>query len=61
MKRYKIVQIYISELGYLMVKVLDKERSHFTSHNLGPVKDAIDLSKLNIDISLIELYEYKRR
>ena len=38
-----------------MVKVLDKERSHFTSHNLGLVGDAIDLSKLNIDISSIEL------
>ena len=55
MKRYKIVEIYISELGYLMVNVLDKEKNHFTCHNLGPVEKVIDLAKLNIDTSLIEL------
>lgn len=54
MKRYKIVEISISELGYLMIKVFDKEKRHFTNYNLGPVEKVIDLSKLNIPENLLE-------
>lgn len=37
-----------------MVKVLDKERKHYTNYNFGPLEQALDLSKLTIDIDQIE-------
>ena len=59
MKKYKITKIYVSELGYLMVEILDKDRNHFTSYNTGSVESIIDFEKINIPPNQIE--NVKRR
>jgi hypothetical protein len=54
MKKYKITKIFISELGYLMLKIYDKEKKHFTNYNLGQVDSVIDFKKINILLNQIE-------
>ncbi len=51
MKKYKIDKIYISELGYLMVTLYDKEKKVWTSINLGDWKKNLNLNidKINIE------------
>ncbi len=34
-KSYELEKIYISELGYLMVRLFDSEGKRYTSYNLG--------------------------
>jgi hypothetical protein len=54
MKKYKITKIFISELGYLMLQIYDKEKKHFNNYNLGQVDSVIDFKKINIPLNEIE-------
>ena len=54
MKKYKVDKIYISELGYLMVTLYDKEKKVWTSINLGDWKKNLNLNTDKINIEDIE-------
>ena len=49
-KKYKIKEIFISELGYLMVKLYDNEKQVFTNLNLGSWKDNLNFDLYNINL-----------
>ena len=54
MKKYKIDKIYISELGYLMVTLYDKDKKIWKTVNLGNWKDNLNLNTDKINIEDIE-------
>ena len=54
MKKYKIDKIYISELGFLMVTLYDKEKKVWTSINMGDWKKCLNLNTDKIKIEDIE-------
>ena len=45
-----IEKIYISELEYLMVKVLNPDKT-FTTYNLGKIKDNFSIDDLKINLT----------
>jgi len=45
-----IEKIYISELEYLMVKVLNPDKT-FTTYNLGEIKDNFSIDDLKIHLT----------
>jgi hypothetical protein len=45
-----IEKIYISELEYLMVKVLNPDKT-FTTYNLGKIKDNFSIDDLKIHLT----------
>lgn len=49
-KKYKIEEIFISELGYLMVKLYNNEKKVFTTLNLGNWKDNLNFDLYNINL-----------
>lgn len=49
-KKYTIKEIFISELGYLMVKLYNNEKKVFTTLNLGNWKDKLNFDIYNIDV-----------
>jgi hypothetical protein len=53
-KKYKIEKIYISELGYLMVRLYDKEKKVWTTINFGDWKNCLNLNTDKIKIEDIE-------
>ena len=46
----ELKNIYMSELGYLMVKV-ENENKTFTSYNLGKPKDGLSIDDLIINLT----------
>jgi len=46
----ELKNIYMSELGYLMVKV-ENENKTFTSYNLGKPKDGLSINDLIIHLT----------
>jgi hypothetical protein len=46
----ELKNIYMSELGYLMVKV-ENENKTFTSYNLGKPKDGVSIDDLIIHLT----------
>lgn len=42
---YKVEDIYITELGYLMVKVFNEKEKVWTNHNLGMWDEVLNLEK----------------
>ena len=50
-KKYTIKEIFISELGYLMVKLYNNEKKVFTTLNLGNWKDKLNFDIYNIDVN----------
>jgi hypothetical protein len=53
-KKYKVDKIYISELGYLIVTLYDKEKKVWTNINLGDWKKNLNLNTDKINIEDIE-------
>lgn len=49
-KKYTIKEIFISELGYLMVKLHNNEKKVFTTLNLGNWKDKLNFDIYNINV-----------
>lgn len=49
-KKYTIKEIFISELGYLMVKLYNEEKQVFTTLNLGNWKDNLNFDLYNINL-----------
>lgn len=49
-KKYTIKEIFISELGYLMVKLYNNEKQVFTTLNLGNWKDNLNFDLYNINL-----------
>ena len=49
-KKYIIKEIFISELGYLMVKLYNNEKQVFTTLNLGNWKDNLNFDLYNINL-----------
>jgi hypothetical protein len=49
-KKYTIKEIFISELGYLMVKLHNNEKKVFTTLNLGNWKDKLNFDFYNINL-----------
>lgn len=45
-----IEKMYISELGYFMIKVLNPDKT-FTSYNLGVIKDDLSIDDLIIHLT----------
>ena len=54
-KKYTIKEIFISELGYLMVKLYNNEKQVFTTLNLGPWKDKLNFDFYNININDVDI------
>jgi|688.fasta_scaffold00017_54 hypothetical protein len=50
LKKYTIKEIFISELGYLMVKLYNNEKQVFTTLNLGNWKDNLNFDLYNINL-----------
>lgn len=50
-KKYTIKEIFISELGYLMVKLYNNEKKVFITLNLGNWKDKLNFDIYNIDVN----------
>lgn len=57
-ERYTLEDIFISELGYLMVRIYSPEKKFYTTYNLGThnpeenfIKDAIEKEKRGRDSS----------
>ena len=54
-KRYKISKIYISELGFLMIRIYIKEESRWTNINLGKWEDVFSsLQEAGFDLKDID-------
>jgi hypothetical protein len=53
-KKYTIKEIFISELGYLMVKLYDNEKKVFTTLNLGDWKDKLNFDSYNINLDEVD-------
>lgn len=49
-KKYIIKEIFISELGYLMVKLYNNKKQVFTTLNLGNWKDNLNFDLYNINL-----------
>ena len=49
-KKYTIKEIFISELGYLMVKLYNNKKQVFTTLNLGNWKDNLNFDLYNINL-----------
>lgn len=41
-------EIYVTELGYIMVKVYYPKRGVFVNHKIGSLKNLLDTNKLNL-------------
>lgn len=54
-KKYKIKEIFISELGYLMVKLYNNEKQVFTTLNLGNWKDKLNFDFYNINLDDVDI------
>ena len=46
----ELTKIYLSELGYLMIKIENKDKT-FTSYNLGKPKDELSIDDLIIHLT----------
>ena len=53
-KKYILEKIFISELGYLMVTLYNKENQVWTNVNLGDWKKSLNINTDNIKIEEIE-------
>ncbi len=53
-KKYTIKEIFISELGYLMVKLYNEEKQVFTTLNLGNWKDNLNFDLYNINLDDVD-------
>lgn len=49
-KKYTIKEIFISELGYLMVRLYNNEKQVFTTLNLGNWNEKLNFDFYNINI-----------
>jgi hypothetical protein len=54
--QYKIEKIYISELGFLMVKLFNKEKKVWTTMNFGKWDEILNFDSFNINIDDIDIY-----
>lgn len=54
-KKYTIKEIFISELGYLMVKLYNNEKKVFTTLNLGNWKDKLNFDFYNINLDDVDI------
>lgn len=58
-KKYKIDQILVSELGFLMLRLYIKKEKRWTSINLGKWEEVLSpaIKKANIKIEDIDLHQ----
>jgi len=54
-KKYTIKEIFISELGYLMVKLYNNEKKVFITLNLGNWKDKLNFDFYNINLDDVDI------
>lgn len=54
-KKYTIKEIFISELGYLMVKLYNNEKQVFTTLNLGNWNEKLNFDFYNIYIDDVDI------
>jgi hypothetical protein len=54
-KKYTIKEIFISELGYLMVKLYNNEKQVFTTLNLGNWNEKLNFDFYNINIDDVDI------
>ena len=54
-KKYTIKEIFISELGYLMVKLYNNEKQVFTTLNLGKWNEKLNFDFYNINIDDVDI------
>ena len=54
-KKYKIEKIYISELGFLMVKLFNKEKKVWTTMNFGKWNEKLNFDFYNINIDDVDI------
>ena len=54
-KKYTIKEIFISELGYLMVKLYNNEKQVFTTLNLGNWNEKLNFDFYNININDVDI------
>ena len=55
LKKYTIKEIFISELGYLMVKLYNNEKKVFITLNLGNWKDKLNFDFYNINLDDVDI------
>ena len=56
-KKYIIEKIYISELGYFMITLYNKEKQVWTNLNLGDWKNHINFNLSGINIDEVDTYK----
>ena len=56
-KKYILEKIYISELGYLMVTLYNKEKQVWTNINLGDWKKQLNFNTSGIKINEVDIYK----
>jgi hypothetical protein len=54
-KKYTIKEIFISELGYLMVKLYNNEKQVFTTLNLGNWNEKLNFDFYDINIDDVDI------
>lgn len=55
-KKYIIKEIFISELGFLTVRLYNNEKKVFTNVNLGKWNEVLNFDPSNINIDDIDIY-----